>query len=235
MERIFISGANRGIGLEFVRQYLSRETTLVFAGCRDLKKADALRQLQTLSPQRLVIIPLDVTDAVSIAQASQTIREHTDSLDLLINNAGIQLGDHQQTFENITVETMLDVFRVNSVAPLMLIKSLFDLLHKGSKLRLVNITSEMASLETRDYGGQYAYCTSKAALNMITRALAVDLKSKGIISICLDPGWVQTDMGGQDAELTPQESVRGMMRVIDGLNERDNGSFLRWNGDLHRW
>jgi NAD(P)-dependent dehydrogenase (short-subunit alcohol dehydrogenase family) len=235
MARIFITGANRGIGLELVRQYLEQSDNQVFAACRQPDQATDLHQLAAQHPAQLHIIPLEVTDDAARQQAVQLVRQHTDALDILINNAAINPPGSRQTLQTIDTDGMLYTLNINSVAPLMMTQAFLDLLKKGNQPRLINISSDMASLTGKDYGGDYAYCTSKAALNMITRGLAVDLRREGIIAICLDPGWVQTDMGGKDASLTPAESVQGIVQVITKLTPSQAGSYLRWNGTILPW
>lgn len=236
MVRVFITGANRGIGLELTGQYLQQANdNLVFAACRQPDQAAALQQLAQQHPGQLHITPLEVTDADDRQQAVRLVSQHTDALDILINNAAINPPGHTQTFQGIETEGLLHVLNVNSVAPLMIAQAFFELLKRGNQPRLINISSDMASLTGKDYGGDYAYCTSKAALNMITRGLAVDLRREGIIAVALDPGWVQTDMGGKNASLTPAESVRGILQVITKLTPSQAGSYLRWNGTILPW
>lgn len=223
--RVLITGANRGIGLELVRQYALRDDVTVFAACR--RTSD---ELEALASDRVIIVPLDVTDAESIQQSVNCVMGH---LDVLINNAGINRPN--QALSVIQPETMLEIFNVNTVAPLMVTRAYLDLLKKSENPRLVNISSSMGSLDDRTYGGSYAYSTSKAALNMVTRGLAADLRSTGITVLTLDPGWVQTDMGGDGAPLTPPESALGIIKVIDGLTAKDSGTFLRWDGSVHAW
>lgn len=235
MESIFITGANRGIGLELVRQYLQRDQTRVFAAARQPDQAEALQALVRGAGERLVLIPLEVTDDAQRQQAVARVSAHTDRLDVLINNAAINPPGRTQTLEHIEAAAFLQVLHVNTVAPLLIAQAFSGLLENAPRPRLVNLSSEMGSLTERTYGGDYAYCTSKAALNMVTRGLAADLRRYKIISIALDPGWVQTDMGGSGATLTPTESVRGITRVIDGLSSKDNGSYLRWDGSRLPW
>ena len=149
----------------------------------------------------------------------------------MINNAGVD--NDNQSLEHITADLMMETYAINTVAPLMITKAFLPLLKSGSKL--VHISTEMASLADRTYGGNYAYCSSKVALNMMMRGLASDLRSRGIITIALDPGWTRTDMGGQSAYLSPEESAEGIFGVIDGLTMQDNGRFLAYDGSEHRW
>jgi NAD(P)-dependent dehydrogenase (short-subunit alcohol dehydrogenase family) len=235
VEQIFITGENRGIGLELTRQYLQSGDVRVFAACRSPQDAAALYRLKADHPDNLIVLALEVTDAESISSAAKTVRDTSDRLDILINNAGIEAPGREQSFEGISPQVMQRVYAVNSIAPLMIARALVDFLRMGKHPRLINISSEMGSITHRDYGGSYAYCASKAALNMITRGLAADLQPRGIIVTALDPGWVQTDMGGAGADLTPQESVSGMMKVIAGLKMADSGAFLRWDGSSLPW
>jgi NAD(P)-dependent dehydrogenase (short-subunit alcohol dehydrogenase family) len=231
LERIFITGANRGIGLAVVQAWLERGNVEIFAACRHPERATELQNLIKAYPGRLHLIALEVTEQVSIEQAVSQVQSLTDALDILINNAGID--PEGQSFAAITAETMLRVYAVNTVAPLMISKAFLPLLKKGANPRLIQISSEMASLEDRSYGGSYAYCSSKAALNMAMRGMAADLR--GIISIALDPGWVQTDMGGSGASLLPEESAAGILKILSSLKTSDNGRYLAYDGSDHNW
>lgn len=234
MRRVLITGANRGLGFEFVRQCLARGDR-VFAGCRNPAKATALQALSADHPGQLTIPPLDVTDEETIAACVEAIRSQVDGLDLLINNAGIY--PRGETPTTLNADTMLRAFHVNAVGPMIVAKHCLDLLRAGDHPRIVNISSKMGSLwwKEREGGGDYSYCSSKAALNMLTRTLAFDLRSDGIIVVALNPGWVQTDMGGSNADLTPAESVCGMLEVIERLTESDSSKFFTWEGKEHPW
>jgi len=231
MQRVLITGANRGIGLELVRQYLAQADTLVIATARQPENAT---DLQALKSERLHIFKLDVTNAEQIAQLVTDVQAVTDGLDVLINNAGI-LIDRGARLEDITRETMMKTLEVNTVAPLMVAQSLAPLLKRGDQPKLVNVTSQLGSLERKTSGGQYAYCTSKAGVNMVSRALAGDLKADGVTVIMVHPGWVQTDMGGSSASITPEESATGMKQLIDNITVAETGAFYRWDGTVHPW
>lgn len=231
-EHILITGANRGIGLELAKQYLERGAH-VFATCRNPGRASALHALSAAFPHTLLVIEMEVTYADQIASAVRHIRKATQSLNILYNNAAI--NPPGQALGQITTETMLDVFNVNAVAPLMITRACLDLLRAGDNPRVINISSDMASLAGRDYGDDYAYCASKAALNMNTRGMAVDLRPYGITCVALDPGWVRTDMGGPRAQLSPEESAAGILSVVDRLKLPMSGSYLRWNGETLPW
>lgn len=234
MEHIFITGANRGIGLELTRQYLQREDTYVFAAARRPQDAAGLHTLAEQYPDRLTLIPLEVTDESAIDRAVQTVAQVTPHLDILINNAGMNPSGIQ-SLEVITPETMTTVFQVNAVAPLLVARAFRNLLKDGTRPRLVNVSTQVGSMTWKTSGGSYAYAASKAALNMVTRCLSADLKGSGIITIMLHPGWVQTDMGGSNAPLTPEQSANGIIALVDGLTESQNGLFFKWNGEPHPW
>ncbi len=227
MERILITGSNRGLGLEFVRQYLARGEQ-VFAACRAPQQASALQQLQTQHPDSLMLLPLEVTDQASINTAAQTVG----ALDILINNAAIlNRGDR---FGQLNAAEMLPVFEINTIAPVMVAQTFVPALKAGNNPRLINISSSMGSI-TQASGGDISYSASKAALNMFTHALSDALRREDITAIALDPGWVQTDMGGPSASLTPPESIGEMLKVIDGLTAQDAGRFLRYTGATVPW
>ena len=231
MKNYLITGASRGIGLEFVRHLLARGDR-VFAACRNPQSA---HDLAALAFERLHIVPLDVADADSIAAAHRIVREQTDSLDVLINNAGILLDD-EKTPDNLAAldfERTAQVFRVNATGALMVAREFLGMMRPGGII--ASITSGYGSLTLHTHNDTYAYSASKAALNMFTRALAHDRLTRGMCVVLLDPGWVRTDMGTDAAELAPSESVGGMLRVIDSLKSADTGRFLRWDGAEVPW
>lgn len=232
MERILVTGANRGLGLEFVRQY-AEAGARVFAACRDPAGAGALRAICS-GHHGVDILELDVTDAGAIDTAEEDVSADGDGrLDILINNAGI--SPRGERFENLTPDNMLEVYAVNTVAPAIVAQRFRPLLARAEHPRIANISSTMGSLANKDYGRFYSYASSKAALNMITRAAACDLSADGIVVAALHPGWVQTDLGGPGADLTPAESVAGMIEVIAGLSPAQSGRFLAWDGSEPPW
>jgi NAD(P)-dependent dehydrogenase (short-subunit alcohol dehydrogenase family) len=231
MHQILITGSNRGIGFAITRELLEADDVQIFAACRQPQHAPALQELVRRFPARVFPIELEVTDQQSIAAAIQEIQHHTDTLDVVVNNAGIDPDG--QSLQSITPELMLHVLEVNAVAPLMVARACLPLLKRSEMPRIVMISSEMASLEMRTYGGSYGYCASKAALNMTVRGLAADLRD--VVTVALDPGWVRTDMGGASATLAPEQSARGIVRVISGLSRSDSGRYLAWDGTEHPW
>ncbi len=234
MLNIFITGANRGIGLALTRMYLERGDR-VFAGARRPERAAELNRLAALHDPRLTTMPLDVSDVESIRAAGETVRDHADCIDILINNAGINPPEEDQMLEYIDFTTLLDVWRTNAAGPLIVVQHFLALLRRSDQAKVINLTSEMGSIGQTNGCGYYAYSSSKAALNMISRILANDLVQYRIIVVPIDPGWVQTDMGGPDAALTPEESAASLIPLIDGLTLTDTGKYWVWNGSQHEW
>lgn len=230
MQKIFITGANRGLGLALAQRFIENGDH-VYATARQPENAT---DLQALAGDNLTVLQLDVGDEASITACAETLKSHTDSLDVLINNAGINPRG-SQSFDNIAPQTMMDVFYINAVAPLMVVRALVDFLKNGENPRIVNVSSQMGSMDWMTRGGAYAYSPSKAGLNMVTRSMAADLQSFGITTITLHPGWVQTDMGGPNASITPKESSSGIFALTQRLTSEDNGNFFKWDGDPHPW
>ena len=238
MEHILITGANRGLGLEFTRQYLEGGAH-VFAGCRQPAAAISLHTLQARYPRRLSIVPLDVADADVIGRAHDMVHSQTESIDILINNAGIYSShgsdEPLERLGRLSFEDALTVLRVNAVAPLLVAQQFLGLLRASRGAKLVNISSGYGSVSANTDGFPYYYSASKAALNMFMRSLAADAKRWGITTVLLDPGWVSTDMGGPGAPLAPKKAVAAMLRLIDALTPHHNGRFLTWQGDEQDW
>ena len=230
MTRYLITGANRGLGLEFVRQLLERGDSVV-ACCREPDSAKALHELAGTAGDRLTLRELDVTDADAIA----ALPEGLSAVDVLINNAGI--AAEEEAFGEFDAGTMTRVLFVNSVAPMLVTQAMTPLLEKGGKQpKIVCITSGLGSI-SRAEGLTFglSYGMSKAALNMGVKKLASELKRRGVAIVALHPGWVQTDMGGSGATLRPAESIGGMLKVIDKLTTIDNGRFLTYSGEELPW
>ena len=230
-EHILVTGANRGIGLGIVQQYLKRNDTHIFATCRKPKEADDLIKITETNPGRITIVQMDLSDITSIEQSLKVIEEHTDRLDILINNAAMRFPNEQELFGAIKAAEFLHSMNVNAVGPFMLVQSYIDLIKAGNNPRIVNVTT--GPLVPVEYNLPYNYCISKAALNMITRYFAVNLSEFGIISIGMYPGWVQTEMGasgGKKPPLTVEQSAEGIVNVISNLRMNDNENFIAWNG-----
>ncbi len=229
MANYLVTGANRGLGLEFTRQLIARGDSVI-ACCREPGQAS---ELKAIGGDRLLIHGLDVSDPVAIA----TLPAHLDgaTVDVLINNAGVAEADEE--FGEFDAATMVNILRINAIAPMLMTQALTPLLEKSSgAAKVVYITSGLGSIARAEglvYG--LSYGMSKAALNMGGKKLAAELKGRGIASVLLHPGWVQTDMGTSAAPLKPVDSIRGMLQVIDKLSVADGLRYLTYEGESLPW
>ena len=227
-----VTGANRGLGLEFARQLLARGDRVI-AACRNPGKAGALNTLAGEYPGRLRMVPLDVAEPRSHATLVRELPLLTDDhpLDLLINNAGILRGGER--FGTVQASDLETSFRTHALGPFLLVQALFPQLADGATV--ANISSEIGSIGLRQEFRTPSYAIGKAAQNMATSLLAPALAIRRIKTVALHPGWVRTDMGGDTAQLTAGDSVAGLLRVIDGLQAGDSGRFLDWQGQPLPW
>lgn len=233
MQKVLITGSNRGIGLGLVKQALENGD-VVFAACRNPEDASELNALATQYSEQLHIIQLDVSDAASIKASAEAVKAHTDSLDVLINNAAVNPGAKASQLGDLDMDRITKILHINVTGPLMVTEAYYPLLKQGDTPRVVMMSSGMGSI-SGSTGGSYAYRMSKAAINMEAKSLAVDLKNDGIIVIAMDPGWVQTDMGGPSASITVETSTSGQWNVINGLSMADTGGYRIYDGGHHEW
>jgi NAD(P)-dependent dehydrogenase (short-subunit alcohol dehydrogenase family) len=224
-----VTGCNRGLGFEFARQ-LAAQGWRVHACCRQPEKA---RKLKSLDPGdgELVRHRLDVTDGLQLAGLGRELSD--EPLDLLINNAGI-FGP-RGGFGKIAYEDWLQVFNVNTLAPMRVAETFARHLERASQPRLLNISSKLGSIGANETSGAHLYRSSKAALNMVTKCLSIDLKERGVIVATVHPGHVATDMGGRDAALTPEDSAAGMLAMAQRLSAADSGGFFGYDGTPLPW
>ena len=228
---VLITGTNRGLGLEFVRQYVSAGWQ-VMACCRNPHKADALQRLKLKHAGMLSIHELDVADFARIELLAKQLSGN--AIDVLINNAGVyQFGG--ESLGSIDYEAWQDSFRINTMAPLKMAEAFVQQIAKSEQKKIINITSKMGSIDDDRSGHHYLYRSSKAALNMVTRNLSIDLKTYGITAIVLHPGLVQTDMGGYGAPTTVEQSISGMREVIARISAKDSGKFYDFRSQEILW
>jgi NAD(P)-dependent dehydrogenase (short-subunit alcohol dehydrogenase family) len=232
MKTLLITGANRGIGLEFCRQYAAAGWR-VLACCRDPGKADALNKLAARYPDLIRLHALDVTDHAQIEQLARTLSD--EAIDLLINNAGVYPTADKRGFGHTDYAEWMTAFNINTMAPLKMVEAFVQQIARSRLKLIVTITSQMGSIDDNGSGGSYLYRSSKAAANMVVKSLAVDLKEKGITSVAFNPGWVKTDMGGPNAMIPVEQSVADMRKVIDGLTLADTGKFIGNDGVVIPW
>jgi NAD(P)-dependent dehydrogenase (short-subunit alcohol dehydrogenase family) len=229
-QHCLVTGANRGIGLALVRRLLARGDRVV-ATCRHPGKASALNTLAGEYPGRLHVLPLDVANAKSRAELVRELPLVCAHIDLLINNAGVLHSGER--FGELTDANLDDSFHINAAGPLLLTQTLAPMLSNGATV--ANISSTLGSIANTTRFGTPSYNISKAAQNMATVLLAHAMRDRGIKVVALHPGWVQTDMGGDGAQITVEESVAGLLRVVDGLGPGDSGGFLDWQGSPMPW
>ncbi|HEY1332887.1 MAG TPA: SDR family oxidoreductase [Myxococcaceae bacterium] len=222
-----VTGANRGIGLEFVKQLTARGEE-VDATARDPADAGELQALASPGV-RLRIHRLDVAEDASVAAFAQNLAPGP--VDVLINNAGVS---GVKGGELIDPDDVLRVLNVNAVGTLRVVRALLPRLREGKDKKIVNLTSKLGSIADAS-GGRYAYRSSKAALNMVTKLLAEDLRAEGFRAVALHPGWVQTRMGGSAAPVPPEQSVQGMLQIIDGLTSEQSGRVFDFQGRDIPW
>jgi NAD(P)-dependent dehydrogenase (short-subunit alcohol dehydrogenase family) len=224
---VLVTGANRGIGLEFVRQYL-RDGWRVHAACRDPRSAKDLTGLRG----DILVHALDVADHAAVEDLAADLRR--EAIDLLINNAGVY-GPRSSALRSLDYEEWAEVFRVNVMAALKVSESFLDHVARSDLKRVAALTSKMGSMTDNRSGGSYIYRSSKAALNAVMKSLAVDLAPRGVLVAILHPGWVRTDMGGPGALIEAEVSVSGMREVISSLTPETSGAFFNYDGSPIPW
>ncbi len=224
---VLISGANRGLGLEFARQYAAAGWR-VYGACRNPDRATALRAIG----EQVSVHALEVTEKASLDRLVMELK--TVPLDMVISNAGV-LGPRGMQPETVDRDSWLETFHVNTIAPIALAGSFKANLEKGRLKKAVAISSQMGSIGANESGGLYVYRSSKAALNAAWRSMAIDWRPLGIVCVALQPGWVRTDMGGPNADISPEQSVTGMRKIIDELTPASSGRFFKWTGEELPW
>ena len=228
MSSVLITGASRGLGLEFARQYASAGWT-VHAGVRNLHQRSTITELQH---ERITCHELDVANHDQIFSVAAELAE--EPIDLLINNAGFWLGKNEH-YGRCDAAQWMEEFQVHLFGTMAMCEAFVDQVTAGNRKLIINISSGNGSLTLETGIGDYPYNTSKVALNLISKGLAADLKQRGITVVCFTPGFVSTDMSGPDADLSPDESVNAMCAIIDTLGPEQTGTFLRYNGETVPW
>ncbi|MCB9073837.1 MAG: SDR family oxidoreductase [Bdellovibrionaceae bacterium] len=222
-----VTGAGRGIGLEFTRQLLGTGHHVI-AWVRHPEKSSGLAQLKKDFSATLTIDSADVTNEKSVSDAAQKIT----TLDVVINNAGVLL-DADDDFESLDLDTVKQTFEVNVYGPMRVAQHTLPILEQSKSPLLINISSLMGSVTDNGTGGYYAYRMSKTAVNMFTKSFSVDHPK--IKTFCMHPGWVQTDMGGPNATTTVEKSVTGLLRIILEPQKHATGSFISFEGKFLSW
>ena len=230
MKNVLITGANRGLGLGFVKNYLGKNINVV-STTRELKSSKELLALKERFPNNLEIFELDLLKEGAGYALANFLGDRP--IDILINNAGV--GSTNQHLQAVSPKPWLEVLKVNLIAPLMVTQSIIDNVKKGSDKKIYFLSSQLGSIADNTSGGMYIYRSSKTGLNQVVKSLSVDLKPQGITVVSLHPGWVKTDMGGPNAPVSIDESIEGMMQVIYSTDIRDSGRFLNYDGKVLPW
>ncbi|MDP6926330.1 MAG: SDR family oxidoreductase [Rhodospirillales bacterium] len=240
MSSMLITGANRGIGLEFTRQYLAGGWQ-IYACCREPEKAESLHELAEDFADLLSIHRMDVRKSEEITDVAKALNGAP--LDMLINNAGIVDSYGRGVFEgkddpdlkNYDFDLWLDIFETNVVAQGRVSGEFADNVAASERKMVVMISSGLASIANTWQAGRYAYRTSKAAVNMLTRSIGAWLEPRGVTVITIAPGWTRTELGGPNAHNSVEESITGMRKVLDSLTLEDTGTYWNFDGEQLPW
>ncbi|EDP58166.1 SDR family oxidoreductase [Vibrio sp. AND4] len=227
-QTVFITGANRGIGLSLAELYL-QQGDQVHATSRNLAESKELQALASAFT-KLTIHELDVTNYQQVAQLANQLP----AIDLLINNAGYY-GPKGNGFGNTDIEEWRQVLEINTIAPLKLVEAFYPLLHQAKSKKIACISSKVGSMTENTSGGGYIYRSSKAALNSVVKSLSNDLTSEGFIVLALHPGWVRTAMGGPNALIDAQTSAAGLAKIIEQSSQENSGQFINYDGTQLPW
>ena len=238
MPTALITGANRGLGFGLTELYAA-DGWNVIACTRAPEKADALQKLAAGSKGKVTIKKLDVEDHASIDALAKDLKGQP--IDLLLNVAGyygkriVSEPGGLGIFGESDFAEWDRINRVNVIGPMKVAETFVENVAASGQKKIVSLSSIIGSIGGNDSGHMYAYRASKAALNSVMKAMSLDLKARGITAIPLHPGWVRTDMGGPNADISPEESVTGMKKVIDRLTPADSGKFLTYSGETLPW
>jgi len=228
LHTVLITGANRGIGLEFTKQYAA-DGWQVIACCRNPQSADDLQALAS-QYKNIQVYALDVADFTQIDALALQLKAQ--KVDVLLNNAGVY---PDSSLGGLDYAAWAEAFKINSMAPLKVAQAFSVHLANGTLKKIATLSSKMGSLDDNTSGGSYIYRSSKTAVNMVMKSLALDVKAQGISVVTLHPGWVQTDMGGPNGLINTHTSVTGMRQVITDLSLRNSGKFIAYDGKEIAW
>lgn len=248
MRSILITGCNRGLGLGLVKHLVQspKQPEHIFATCRDTDKAVELREIAQKA-KNVNIIQIDLTDMSSYEKVVDIVTQKVGDagLNVLFNNAGV--ASKFTRIGQVKENQLVDVFLINTVAPIMFTKAFLPLLKKAAAIdagkgnmsidraAVINMTSLLGSIADNNQGGFYPYRCSKAALNAATKSMSIDFKDDGILVACMHPGWVRTDMGGHNAPMDIDTSVRNILSTLKSLTENHTGCFLQHDGKILPW
>ncbi len=243
MKIALVTGAAKGLGLAWSEVLASKGYTVIVTA-RKLEAAKSVETELNNSGKKSIAMSLDVSSEDSIKEAANQVDQKFGYVDLIINNAGTNPKDFKDPqkkakafqLDHLDFEVMNQVYAVNSLGPLMVVKHFRALLKKSQSPKVINISSWLGSITLLSFGGHYGYVSSKNLLNVLNKSMALEIINDGIISVNVNPGWVKTNMGGSRAQFTPQESVHNMYtNVIDKISINDTGKFFNYDGKEHPW
>lgn len=229
MKNVLITGASRGLGLALARLYA--ENGFYVIACARNVNSDQLKGLKARCKDEIDLIPMDISQTDSVEKAAETVKKNVTFLDIIINNAGIHATDSLEELENVDIDNCLEVYSINTLGALRVTKAFISLLEKGTLKELINISTEAGSISSSERVKEFDYCMSKAALNMETKLLHNYLAKRGIKVLAVHPGWVKTDMGGMNAQFSPDEAAKNVIAVIEKCGKRlDEPIFVDYTG-----
>lgn len=231
-EIVFVTGSNKGLGLGIV-ELLLREKYKVIAGIHH--KSEKIELLKKEFKDLLYVVKINVASEYSVKKAYKKVARKVKHIDIIINNAGIHPKESFNPLEKIKIKSMKKVLAVNAIGPLIVLKHFIPLLFKGKRKLIVNISSEAGSISTCWRKAEYDYCMSKAALNMASRILQNYLKDNGVKVLAIHPGWVRTDMGGPDAEVSVEESAHGIFKLLKKEWQLNDEIYFDYKGNKMEW
>ena len=229
--KILITGASRGIGLAMVRYGMEKGWD-VLACCRHPQQAEKLLSMAQLSNGRISVYVADMSELATIQALAYELRN--ESIDMLINNAGVY-GSERNSFGQVDAQDWVETFKVNTIAPLKMSEAFVEQLSMGHNKVIACLSSKMGSMDDNTSGGSYIYRSSKAALNAVVKSMSIDLAEREIKCVVLHPGWVKTEMGGPNAEITTKESVSKIFNTLLSLKMEDSGRFIDIDGTDIAW
>ncbi len=243
MKLALVTGAYKGMGLEWVKQ-LAQEKYTVILTARNLDIAQKAADSLNFPANQIIPKDLDISSEADIIKLKNWVDENFGKIDLIINNAGINPKDYADKsrmakafyLDQLDIEELFEVIKINSIAPLLMVKNFRELLKKSDQPKVVNISSWLGSINKLTFGGHYGYVGSKNLLNIFNKSMSYELINERIITVNINPGWVKTDMGGQKATLSPEQSINSMIQnVLNKVSINDSGKFFNYDGTEHPW
>ncbi len=238
-----ITAGHKGLGFGWSEYFSGQGYEVIIAGRSKETALEAVAQIQA-KEGKAYAMELDVASETSIKQLAKTVQKTFGRLDLLINNAGANPKDFADrnkaragfNLEFLDPEVLIEVYKVNSLGPILMVKHFKSLLEKGQDKTVLNISSWLSSVSNLSFGGHYGYVSSKNLLNVLNKSMALEIKGSGIKSINVNPGWVKTNMGGAKAQFTPLESANLVYNnVVLKTRIEDTGKFYNYDDTIHPW